>query len=64
MKLLVGNQTFGLAQTGPGQWQTNFPFPIAALPVGQTAVNLSLVASRPDGTSSTVAIPVNVNSGP
>jgi type II secretory pathway component GspD/PulD (secretin) len=63
VKLAVGTQTFGLAQTGPGQWQTTFPFPLAAVPVGQTSVNLSLVASRPDGTSSTVTIPVNVNAG-
>ena len=63
VKLVVGTQTFGLAQTGPGQWQTAFPFPLAAVPGGQTSVNLSLVAGRPDGTSSTVAIPVNVNGG-
>jgi general secretion pathway protein D len=60
VKLLIGNQTFGLAHTGPGQWQSAFAFPLAAVPVGQTSVNLALIATRPDGTASTVTIPVNV----
>ena len=59
VKLLIGNQTFGLAQTGRGQWQAGFPFPIAAIPVGQSSLTASLVASRADGTSSTVSIPIN-----
>ncbi len=60
VKLLLGNQTFVLAQTARGQWQAGFPFPAAAVPTGQTALTASLVASRADGTSSTVTIPLNI----
>jgi len=60
VKLQVGNQSFGLSQTGAGQWQATFPFPAAAAPVGQTSVTVTVVASRSDGTSATVPIQVNV----
>ncbi|MBV9292153.1 MAG: hypothetical protein JO222_06860 [Frankiales bacterium] len=60
VKLHVGTQSIGLAQTAPGQWQASFPFPLAALAPGQTAVTASLVASRSDGTSATVPISLNV----
>ncbi|MBV8367670.1 MAG: hypothetical protein JO036_01885 [Candidatus Eremiobacteraeota bacterium] len=62
VKLQIGTQSIGLAQTAPGQWQASFPFPLAALAPGQTAVTASLVASRSDGTSATVPIPLNVAS--
>jgi hypothetical protein len=45
---------------GAGQWQAVFAFPLAAVPVGQTPLSLSLVARRSDGTSATISIPVNV----
>jgi type II secretory pathway component GspD/PulD (secretin) len=60
VKLQVGTQTISLAQTGPGQWQAGFAFPLGAVPIGQTSLSLSLVASRSDGTSATIPIPVNV----
>lgn len=60
VKLTIGNQTFVLAQTGRGQWQAGFPFPLAAVSVGQNAFTASLVATRADGTSATVSIPLNV----
>jgi type II secretory pathway component GspD/PulD (secretin) len=64
VKLLVGTQTISFAQTGAGQWQVAFPFPLGAVPVGQQALTLSLVASRSDGTSATIPIPVNVSTSP
>jgi type II secretory pathway component GspD/PulD (secretin) len=60
VKLVVGSQTFVLAQTGRGQWQAGFAFPLSAVPVGQSAITASLVASRADGTSSTVSVPLNI----
>jgi hypothetical protein len=60
VRLQVGTQSINFARTGPGQWQAAFPFPLGAVPVGQSAVTLSLVASRSDGTSATVPIPVNI----
>ena len=60
VKLQVGTQTIGLGQTGAGKWQATFPFPLGAVPVGQTSISMSLVASRSDGTSATVPVPVNV----
>jgi type II secretory pathway component GspD/PulD (secretin) len=59
VKLLIGSQTFVLAQTARGQWQAAFPFPTGAVPTGQTAFTASLIASRADGTTSTVSIPLN-----
>ena len=60
VKLQIGSQNLGLSQIAPGQWQATFPFPAAAVPVGQTAVTLSMTANRGDGASATVPIPVNV----
>ncbi|MDP9024666.1 MAG: hypothetical protein M3N13_04720 [Candidatus Eremiobacteraeota bacterium] len=60
VRLQVGSQVVGPSQTGPGQWQATFPFPLDAVPVGQSAVTLSPVAARNDGTAATVPIPVNV----
>jgi type II secretory pathway component GspD/PulD (secretin) len=59
VKLVIGSQTFVLAQTARGQWQAGFPFPASAVPTGQTAFTASLVVSRADGTTSTVSIPLN-----
>ena len=64
VKLQVGSQTISLAQTGAGQWQAVFPFPLAAVPVAQSSLQLSLVASRSDGTSATIPIPLNVATPP
>jgi general secretion pathway protein D len=60
VKLQVGTQTIGLGRTGPGQWQATFPFPSAAVPVGQNSLTTLLIASRSDGASATVPITVNV----
>ena len=61
VKLQIGSQTVSLSQTGPGQWQATLPFPGGAVPTGQGAVTLSLIATRNDGTSATLPIPVNVS---
>jgi general secretion pathway protein D len=60
VKVQVGSQTVGLAQTGPGQWQATFHFPAGTVPPGQSSVTISLIANRSDGTSATVPIPINV----
>jgi Bacterial type II and III secretion system protein len=60
VKLQVGTQTISLVQTGAGQWQAAFPFQLSAVPVGQSTLQLALVASRSDGTSATVPIPINI----
>ncbi|MEA2688171.1 MAG: ral secretion pathway protein [Candidatus Eremiobacteraeota bacterium] len=62
LKLQIGTQTIGFSQTGLGQWQAVFPFPLAAVPVGQTTVSALLVASRSDGSSASVPVPFNVAS--
>jgi hypothetical protein len=62
--LQIGTQSIGLGQTGPGQWQAAFPFPLGAVAVGQTSVQLSLIASRADGASATVPVTVNVAGPP
>jgi hypothetical protein len=64
VKLQAGTQSISLARTGPGQWQAAFPFPLAAAPLGQSALTLSLVASRSDGSSATIPIPVNITTPP
>jgi hypothetical protein len=62
VKLQIGTQTIGLSQTGLGQWQATFPFPLGAAPVGQTTVSALLQAARADGSSASVPIPLNVSS--
>ena len=58
VKLQVGSQSIGLGQTSPGQWQAAFPFPAGSTPVGQNAQTFPLIASRSDGSSATISIPV------
>jgi hypothetical protein len=58
VKLQLGTQSIALSQTGSGQWQGTFP--IGALPVGQTSMALALTASRSDGTSATISIPISI----
>jgi hypothetical protein len=60
VKLQIGTQTILLAQTAPGQWQAAFPFPIGAVGPGLSSTSASLAASRGDGTSATVTIPLSV----
>ena len=60
VRLNVGSQSVALKQTGGGQWQATFPFPLGAVPTGQTTISTSLLASRVDGTSATVPIPISV----
>jgi general secretion pathway protein D len=58
-KIVIGTVSISLGQTGFGQWQGTFPFPGNAAPPGQS-VTLQLVATRIDGTSTTIPIPVTV----
>ena len=64
VKLQIGTQAINLAQTAPGQWQAAFAFPLGAAPVGQSAMTLSLIASRSDGSSATIPIPINIVTPP
>jgi len=58
-KIVIGTVSISLGQTGFGQWQGTFPFPGNAAPPGQS-VTLQLVASRIDGTTTSIPIPVTV----
>ncbi|MDB5070062.1 MAG: hypothetical protein JWM87_1173 [Candidatus Eremiobacteraeota bacterium] len=60
VKLQAGSQSIGLSLTAPGQWQATFPFPAAVAPPGQTNLTATLTASRPDGASASIPIPLNV----
>ncbi|MGD1068356.1 MAG: hypothetical protein ABR975_16215, partial [Vulcanimicrobiaceae bacterium] len=58
-KIVIGTNSISLGQTGFGQWQGTFPFPGGAVPPGQP-VTMSLIVSRIDGTTASLAIPVTV----
>jgi hypothetical protein len=62
VKLQIGTQTIGFSQTGIGQWQAAFPFPLGAVPVGQTSVSATLLATRADGSSAQIPISLNIAS--
>lgn len=54
-----GIQT-SIAQSGAGQWSATIPFTLVGLPVPNATIQLSLTASKNDGTSSVIPIPVSV----
>jgi hypothetical protein len=56
----LGPTTVSLSSIGSGQWQANYPFSLAGLPPNQSSLSLELVASKADGTSTTVPVPVNL----
>ena len=58
-KIVIGTVSISLGQTGFGQWQGTFPFPGNAAPPGQS-VTLQIVASRIDGTTASIPVPVTV----
>lgn len=47
-------------KTGPGQWQSTFPFSSAGIPFGTAQVQFVLKASRSDGAIATIAIPLSI----
>ena len=55
-----GPTTVSLSSIGSGQWQATYPFSLAGLPPNQSSLSLELVASKADGTSTTVPVPVNL----
>jgi type II secretory pathway component GspD/PulD (secretin) len=59
VKLAIGTTTIGLGQTGQGRWLGTFPFPAGSIG-SQTAASLRLTASRSDGMSSSISVPVNL----
>ncbi len=54
-----GVQT-SIAQSGAGQWSATFPFTLVGLPVPNATIQLTLTASKSDGTSAVIPIPVSV----
>jgi len=54
-----GVQT-SIGQSGAGQWSATFPFTLVGLPVPNATIQLTLTASKSDGTSSVIPIPVSV----
>jgi len=54
-----GVQT-SIAQSGAGQWSATIPFTLVGLPEPNATVQLSLTATKSDGTSSVIPIPVSV----
>jgi type II secretory pathway component GspD/PulD (secretin) len=61
VKLQIGNQAFELTKGAPGQWQTSLEFPKNSTISGQSYVSLSLTASRNDGATASISIPVNID---
>jgi hypothetical protein len=55
-----GGFTTQIAQNGPGKWLSTYTFSTAGLPVPPATVPLTLIASRLDGTSATITIPVSI----
>jgi len=60
VRLVLGSTSISLGRTALGQWQAAFPFPVGAVASGQASIVLQLVASRPDGGSATIPIPVSM----
>jgi hypothetical protein len=58
--LSLGGTSISLGRAAPGQWQGAFPFPASAISAGQRTLTLQLVASRSDGGSAAIPIPVSV----
>jgi type II secretory pathway component GspD/PulD (secretin) len=56
----LGPTTVSLSSIGSGQWEATYPFSLAGLPPNQSSLSLELVASKADGTSTTVPVPVNL----
>jgi type II secretory pathway component GspD/PulD (secretin) len=56
----TGTTSITMASIGPGLWQGLFSANTLNLPPTATTVQLSLIASRNDGQSSTIPIPVSV----
>jgi len=49
-----------ISKTGPGQWQSTFPFSSAGIPFGTQQVQFVLKAARGDGAISTIAVPLSI----
>ncbi|HXW76129.1 MAG TPA: secretin N-terminal domain-containing protein, partial [Candidatus Eremiobacteraceae bacterium] len=56
----TGFSTTQIGQIAPGKWQSRFTFNVAGLPVGQSTIQLTLVAFKSDGSSATIGIPISV----
>jgi hypothetical protein len=56
--LSLGNFSRDLSSTGQGFWQAVIPFDATGLSPGQTNLQFTLSAAKPDGTNATVQIPV------
>ena len=61
-RLTIGYHGFQtqIAQSTPGQWQSSYNFSSAGLTAGQSGVSLTVTATRLDGASSAIQIPVSI----
>jgi hypothetical protein len=55
-----GSQSISMGQLGNGQWQALFPFSTSAIPVGSGQFQVKLTASRQDGATQTIVLPVKL----
>ena len=60
LTLSYNGVAISVGQTGAGQWQAAFPFTLVGEPVPAGTVTLTLIASKPDGTSTSLPIPVTL----
>ena len=62
-KLTLGYGGFStqIAQNSPGKFLSTFPFSAAGLPAPPATVSLTLTASRLDGSSASISIPVSLS---
>ncbi|HXM17883.1 MAG TPA: secretin N-terminal domain-containing protein [Candidatus Tumulicola sp.] len=56
----AGGYSSTLTLVSPGQWQASFPFNAGSIPLGQPQAQLTLTASKPDGSSANLQIPISV----
>ena len=55
-----GGSATQLTNVGSGQWQAQYPFSTLGAPAAQSQVNLTLAATKADGTTATMNIPVSI----
>jgi type II secretory pathway component GspD/PulD (secretin) len=55
-----GTQSISMGQLGNGQWQALFPFTTSAIPVGSPQFQVKLTASRQDGATQSILLPVRL----
>lgn len=62
LSLSYNGVSVSLPQVGPGQWGTTLPFTLIGNPAPPGRISLSLIASKADGTQTSIPIPVTIAS--